>query len=672
MSIDHEAVPFINSITVTPLLPLYTVEKGIRKCQFDSNGMVIYSADAASKSTRVPAVALARSSTFMKFDVRNLKPGTNPEPFVLRGFFRAIPAGNCSSWENTPVTIEIDPTVGDATFQPHIDLPTKYLPTGLEGNIEWTVTLKSDYEFQNPLSAFKTPVSFYCLHPDVPKYISDGLPAKLLQILLLTTYSGIGDYTDDYQGWVKYGMEFLRRQHFRYETLGGAYSYCEDPNDNGMTTTCYLEHWLAHYYALLDETNVDRQRRVNCYDLATLGQVMLAVGLDASPHKLRMKFLAPFGMIKPTSLIGFPGKDNCNNPFFEDGKTDPLWDTNPLWTEEHGKYRSGFRNHAFLSVTDGSQQNIEQVIDATCGPQIATLTLEEYVDAAIDHEASKTLKFTETSGGHKAGNLISTDGDVTKIMSGDGVTRISSPVDVQQYPGNKPTSGLLYAINTAASSGEKFPAGKLIGPSVHTDGMVLNINWMFTPEKDTNVPSIDMTVYSSKGNQLNLEYINRKARFDDADNDLTDIKALYDAKELSKTVVKGVVQLEPGANEPYALWQQGLTGANDEALGMIVMVTGFAQDDLKLVVKTLMDAVDEELADTQDVGTLKVTCWVDDDTKDDQPLVVSRGSSFDVKTECTVEVSAVLNLTTLISLTTHRTKMAMFRSLGWTLKLRLA
>ncbi|KAJ4363650.1 hypothetical protein N0V83_009946 [Neocucurbitaria cava] len=447
MLIDHEAVPFINSITVTPLLPLYTVEKGIRKCQFNSNGM-----------------------------------------------------------------------------------------------------------FQNPLSAFKTLVSFYCLHPDVPKYISDGLPAKLLQILLLTTYSGIGGYTDDYQGWVKYGMEFLRRQHFRYETLGGAYSYCEDPNDNGITTTCYLEHWLAHYYALLDETNVDRQRRVNCYDLATLGQVMLAVGLDASLDWI----------------------SRSNNPFFEDGKTDPLWDPNPLWTEEHGKYRSGFRNHAFLSVTDGSAQNIEQVIDATCGPQIATLTLEEYVEAAIDHEPSKTLKFTETSGGHKAGNLISTDGDATKIKSGDGVTRISSPVDVQQYPGNKPTSGLLYAINTAASSGGKFPAGKLIGPSVHTDEMVLNINWMFTPEKDTNVPSIDMTVYSSKGNQLNLEYINRKARFDDADNDMTDIKTLYGATELSKTVVKGVVQLEPGANESFALWQQGLTGANDEALWMIAMATALA------------------------------------------------------------------------------------------------
>jgi hypothetical protein len=212
--------------------------------------------------------------------------------------------------------------------EPQVDFPARYLPTGFEGHIEWTVAVEDDPNFTVPLQIFSTPVEFYCLPSNVPKYISDGLPAQLLRILLQTRFE---KYDDSYHGWIKYCMDFLRSQNFRYETLGGKSNYANFLTHGAsgpVTNTCHLEHWLDHYEMLRAELNAECQRRVNCYDLAALGQVLLAVGLDPARHKIKMKYLEPYGMINPTRLIGFNGM--CNNPFFEDGRYKKKLESKPM------------------------------------------------------------------------------------------------------------------------------------------------------------------------------------------------------------------------------------------------------------------------------------------------------------------------------------------------------
>ena len=224
--------------------------------------------------------------------------------------------------------------MADQPIEPAIERPHQYLPTGFDGHIEWVFSLGQDENLSWPLQTFTTPIELYTLPATVPKYISDGLPAQLLRILLKTRFEGI---EDNYRGWTKYCMKFLRSQNFRYETLSGKNSYSGFPthgNQGPVTNVCYLEHWLPHYEMLRAEANPECQRRVNCYDLAALGQVLLAIGLDSGKHKLEMKYLAPYGMINETTLIGINGK--CNNPFFEDGKTDGMTDPKPLWTEKSG------------------------------------------------------------------------------------------------------------------------------------------------------------------------------------------------------------------------------------------------------------------------------------------------------------------------------------------------
>jgi hypothetical protein len=64
------------------------------------------------------------------------------------------------------------------------------------------------------------------------------------------------------------------------------------------------------------------------------------------------------------------------------------------------------------------------VVDATCGPAIGTQSLSEYVDTAIDHVASRSLKKSKEDGG----KLVSPDGHADDIEDGPGVIDIVSPI----------------------------------------------------------------------------------------------------------------------------------------------------------------------------------------------------------------------------------------------------
>ncbi|KAF2819297.1 hypothetical protein CC86DRAFT_144408 [Ophiobolus disseminans] len=635
MTIEASSTPFIQHIRVKGFLPLYTVENGFRRCDFSGGSLGLYDRSA----TRQSVIAMSRKDRgrYMDFtfDIKNNNPGVNRGSFIMRGTFIAKDH-RASVWHGVSFELDVPDVRNSCKGFSQALCPTKYLPTGFQGSIQFEVTLATD---SSTMNTFSVPIEFYVLPEEVPKYILDGLPLKLLQILLLNRFKG---YEDSHKGWIKYCMDFLRSQNFRYETLGGKYNYCDAPNSL-IETQCYLEHWLAHYESMKDENvknNKGRQRRVNCYDLAALGQVMLAIGLDATKHKLRMKFLQPYGMIKPTSLIGFP-EFKCNNPFFEDGKTDPQYDPRPLWTEDSKLYRSGFFNHAFLAIKVEDEE--EKIIDATCGPAIGTLNMVEYVNAAIDRQASLSLKYTE---GHRLGGLISRPGSAEDVKDGAGVQRIISPVDVQIYKfGDTPEAGLVRRITTAMNRRNPFPRGDLLPPSIHTDGFTLSLSWFFAPATDTPFPTIDIIAYNSRGGLQQLEYMNREEAFEEAVGaSRASIRPITEyVGGYYPNIRRGIMGSDEGSAEPFALWQQGIQGDKGEPYGMVVTVKGFAKEDTRRIVNFLVRVIDEELNDRREVdGDLKVVCHSKDGSVIDhtQPMAVSLYSDFELATSCTIQNEA--------------------------------
>jgi hypothetical protein len=123
---------------------------------------------------------------------------------------------------------------------------------------------------------------------------------------------------------------------------------------------------LNRYWRLIAEQGWS----VNCYDQAGCVQTMLgAVGLSST-----WLYMAPFGYITTTNLIGWPG--GCNNPFFRSNNTAQVVNLNdPL--------RTGFGNHAFIMFGT-------QIMDACAGPHIGAEDETEYVDAAIDTQTILT------------------------------------------------------------------------------------------------------------------------------------------------------------------------------------------------------------------------------------------------------------------------------------------
>jgi hypothetical protein len=108
-------------------------------------------------------------------------------------------------------------------------------------------------------------------------------------------------------------------------------------------------------------------------------------------------FLAPFGYMKKTDLIGI---GQCNNPFY------PMTSTTPV-VGANDPRRTGFGNHAFCEVSS-------KICDACAGPHAGTETRAQYVDAAIEKTTDTTLY---ASKGGRPGTVadIATKGGVSDV-----------------------------------------------------------------------------------------------------------------------------------------------------------------------------------------------------------------------------------------------------------------
>lgn len=157
-----------------------------------------------------------------------------------------------------------------------------------------------------------------------------------------------------------------------YDTSGGYCHFWEAISNNlqdliGFKFSVYRFNFNAYI-------KLPNKSLVNCYDQAgALYICSRLVGINSAFY-----FMEPFGMIKPTYLVGYDKK--CNNPFFND--PDPEYQTSGSYLHEYVKdettIRSGFGNHAFAVYDD-------VVYDACAGPIIGK-SKSRYIDDTIDTE----------------------------------------------------------------------------------------------------------------------------------------------------------------------------------------------------------------------------------------------------------------------------------------------
>jgi hypothetical protein len=138
-----------------------------------------------------------------------------------------------------------------------------------------------------------------------------------------------------------------------YDTVEGAPKYGVD-NEGG-------EFKLARYMNAASKV-------VNCYDQAAAVQSLCgALGVNTT-----WLYLAPFGFIKPTNLVGI---GLCNNPFFESNGSKPL-------VAADDPLRTRFGNHSFCEFAGGE-------LDACAGPHTGSEDRREYCNASIDSERGR-------------------------------------------------------------------------------------------------------------------------------------------------------------------------------------------------------------------------------------------------------------------------------------------
>jgi len=154
--------------------------------------------------------------------------------------------------------------------------------------------------------------------------------------------------------------EYLFYEHkCQYDTDRGKWRY-------GCAVN-YLESFRFNGYIRLSKGHT-----VNCYDQAgALYVSSRLVGINSDFY-----FMEPFGMIKPTYLVGYDKK--CNNPFFrnfKDGINSPESYMEP-YVKDEKIVRTGFGNHAFV-VYDAL------VYDACARPVIGK-SKSQYFNVTID------------------------------------------------------------------------------------------------------------------------------------------------------------------------------------------------------------------------------------------------------------------------------------------------
>ncbi|KAF5590846.1 hypothetical protein FPANT_5877 [Fusarium pseudoanthophilum] len=279
-------------------------------------------------------------------------------------------------------------------IQPMVQGQLKSLPWVLDGQLRWL--LRGSKEDQ-PQYYHNMAVEIYALPELLPPYFEkQGIPLRLLRLpwyipaWMQQVEQSLGQPAVD---WPSFVIQALAADaQLEYKDFNGASQYTTwDPEwigtalRAGQSIVSWLDLWL---WDLHNNTASGVKRPIDIYDLATLSQVLIGLGLDYSRDRTGMHYLTPFGYINPTNLIGRleepPNPDNqdsmCNNPLYAVG----IKYCKAMLCERYSNTRSYLGYHLFLSV---QRDDSPHVLDVCCGPQPGKTTLQGYLDFVIETDA---------------------------------------------------------------------------------------------------------------------------------------------------------------------------------------------------------------------------------------------------------------------------------------------
>ena len=368
---------FLQRITVDKLqCPLYDATDPA-KCYFDIGRVVIW--DGNKENTGCFPAALEKRAIFdvdisdnIKYEIKK----SHSRPSHLTANFNNQTVINSGPTHDLLGSLK---SLSMQYFQQH-GRP-RSLPWAFWGYFTWSLAIGVDirqaqYHCYTKVEIYVLPLN---LHPLLDR---PGIPLQLLRLprFLPKWMSTSGKApTGGNLNWPAFVISTLCSDSEReYETWAGSSKYTSWPLmqpghsireifTHNLDIEFRLDLWLSD---ITDPNKVAVKDPVNCCDLAAICQILLYLGVENDSTTIRMKYLEPFGFIKPTQLLGKEERPPSR-----------------ILCDKTSENRSAFGNHLFLTITKNVHDTEQiSVLDPCCGPQTGTTLLKDYLAEAIDSD----------------------------------------------------------------------------------------------------------------------------------------------------------------------------------------------------------------------------------------------------------------------------------------------
>lgn len=336
---------------------------------------------------------------------------TTSEFLCLKGTFSPSLKGhliNCSStWEgitgglDMPTTThEFELQMDDGTFKTNVPVRGNNVPWGFKGRVTWEFR-----DRDNLLGKYDTVIELYALSQWCHEFLDrDGIQLDFLRFFVLTT-RGHGRYVEDYASHVVTQVHW--HSGFVYNVLDGTNRYTTEHTPRQFA----LAKWLKD---LTRNTRVVHKSTMNCIDLAQIVGIAISLGFQSVDDIKALEWCSmwPFGFINPVHLIGW-GAEDTNSPFIDKkrelnlvvGENDPL--------------RESFKGHWFIRWHG-------KILDATCGPSVGSLDIEQYILKAIDTHCDRKTKLDDN------GKEVIITGDIKSFSHSPFTGAMNGPIAEQE------------------------------------------------------------------------------------------------------------------------------------------------------------------------------------------------------------------------------------------------
>ncbi|KAB5590150.1 Solute:Na+ symporter, SSS family [Ceratobasidium theobromae] len=388
----------LKRITVNPLYPVLDESD---ECPGFSLPLVLFSSDPkdlSSQLTNPCAIDMVNLKSALTFELEIVaSKGVGVSELAIEGRVESDIHGkpefttivnskvsqNLSGMNGISVRCDIQPPFS-------ADRP---LPWGIKGKVTWTFTFaltnsNSKYYFEQVHL-----VEIYAVTPYANSYKTrpahyQGMPRAALEFYLVHARTSPWKTLKDYIA------SIVRAVHadtgYAYEVIDGRSLFGLDKNGGTFDVASWARNLRSNHY--VDVLNTSHSqfvgRYVNCYDQAAAvwTGVTLALQSDIDAVNLVWRSVQPFGYIRPTRLVGWCHPNvKTNNPYFQGALSDMDIPFTPGPPNSTDNCLTGFWNYVFLQFAD-------LVLDATCGPCAASLSLEDYLDSSIDRGVAMSAR----------------------------------------------------------------------------------------------------------------------------------------------------------------------------------------------------------------------------------------------------------------------------------------